>query len=171
MERRVLLAIFLAFLVIYTWQALFIKPVPKPAPGAGTPPVTGPASPTPAAGAGSGAPSTPAPVTPVPAEAAAPLVADTAEQDVRVETRNVIAVFTNRGARLKSWRVKGYLDQQGQPQELIEHVPNQPLPFSLRTAADPLSATLNNSLYTIAGAPAGGEIAAPVNLRFEYRDS
>ena len=172
MERRVLLAIFLAFLVIYTWQALFIKPVPKPAPVAGTPPVTGPASTTPAAGAGSGAPSTPAPVTPVPAEAAAPLVADTAERDVRVETRNVIAVFTNRGARLKSWRVKGYLDQQRQPQELIEHeIGGQPLPFTLRTADDAVSATLNNGLYTVSGAPPGGEIGAPVDVRFEYRDS
>jgi len=33
MERRVLLAIFLAFLVLYTWQALFVKPVPKPVTG------------------------------------------------------------------------------------------------------------------------------------------
>ena len=32
MERRVLLAIFLAFLVLYVWQALFVKPVPKPLP-------------------------------------------------------------------------------------------------------------------------------------------
>ena len=31
MERRVLLAIFLAFLVLYVWQAVFVKPVPKPA--------------------------------------------------------------------------------------------------------------------------------------------
>ena len=30
MERRVLLAIFLAFLVLYVWQAVFVKPVPKP---------------------------------------------------------------------------------------------------------------------------------------------
>ena len=35
MERRVLLAIFLSFLVLYVWQALFVKPVPKPAAGAG----------------------------------------------------------------------------------------------------------------------------------------
>ena len=33
MERRVLLAIFLSFLVLYVYQALVVKPTPKP-PGA-----------------------------------------------------------------------------------------------------------------------------------------
>ena len=55
---------------------------------------------------------------------------------MRVETRDVIAVFTNQGARLKSWRLKHYLDQQRQPQELIEHLPSQPLPFTLRGGND-----------------------------------
>ena len=32
----------------------------------------------------------------------------------------MIAVFTNRGARLKSWRLKHHLDSQKQPQELVE---------------------------------------------------
>src|SRR5580765_1338821 len=136
MERRVLLAIFLAFLVLYVWQALFVKPVPKPAPGAATPITEAAPVPGPNAEA-SGAPTA---VTPSPPGAgskpatstAAPLVADAAERDVRVETRDVIAVFTNRGARLKSWRLKHYLDQQKQPQELIEHLPSHPLPFTLR---------------------------------------
>ena len=33
MEKRVLLAIFLAFLVLYVWQAVFVKPIPKGTPG------------------------------------------------------------------------------------------------------------------------------------------
>ena len=37
-----------------------------------------------------------------------------------METGDVIAVFTNRGARLKSWRLKHYLDDEKQPQELVE---------------------------------------------------
>src|SRR4051794_23420978 len=130
MERRVLLAIFLAFLVLYTWQAVFVKPVPKPgaAPSSGTATstavpdsartdaaVTPPAAPTdstPAAARSDETPATPP---------AASLVGETAERDIRVETREVIAVFTNRGARLKSWRLKRYLDQAKQPQELIEN--------------------------------------------------
>src|SRR5437868_6740778 len=135
MERRVLLAIFLAFLVLYTWQALFVKPVPKPVEGAA--PATSGAAAATGATAASTAPSTAVPgVSAAPAKPAQPLaaalVADTAERDVRVETRDVIAVFTNKGARLKSWRLKHYVNQQREPQELIEHLPSQPLPFTLR---------------------------------------
>ena len=38
MERRVLFAIFLCFLVLYLWQTLVVKPVPQPE--AIVPPVT-----------------------------------------------------------------------------------------------------------------------------------
>src|SRR4051812_11071117 len=124
MERRVLLAIFLAFLVLYAWQALFFKPGPKPAPVAGSAPSTSttPATTSTAATPAADTATKPAemPATPA-AEAAAPLVADTAERDVTVETRDVIVVFTNRGARVKSWRLKRYFDPNRQPQELVEH--------------------------------------------------
>ncbi len=83
----------------------------------------------------------------------------------------MIAVFTNRGARLKSWRLKHFLDSQKQPQELIEHdLPTQPLPFTLRAPDDGLTAALNGALYAVVGgsAPSG---SGPVDLRFEYRDS
>lgn len=174
MERRVLFAIFLSFLVLYAYQALVVKPVPKPNPAAssssgraGTPaPIQPPAAPAPTAAPPSAAPAAPGPT----AEA---LVAEKTERDIRVETAHVIAVFSNRGARLKSWRLKRYLDQQKEPQELIEHgMPNEPLPFSLRTADDALNATLNGALYAVSGAPSASTVvSAPVTLRFEYRDS
>jgi YidC/Oxa1 family membrane protein insertase len=177
MERRVLLAIFLAFLVLYVWQAVFVKPVPEPAGTATAPNASETAPPGPVAG------SVPAPSSPANAEkpppavpavpASAPLVAASAERDIRVETPEVSAVFTNRGARLKSWRLKRYRDQKGQPQELVENqIEGQPLPFTLRTANDALTATLNNALYTVIGAPDGAsEVTSPVDLSFEYRDS
>jgi YidC/Oxa1 family membrane protein insertase len=176
MERRVLLAIFLAFIVLYGWQALFVKPVPKPAPkapGATSSAATGGATPAPAAPT-TAAPAVAATVRPaVTPSTAAPVVGETAERDVRVETRDVIAVFTNRGARLKSWRLKHFLDGGKQPQELIEQdLPTQPLPFTLRVPNDDaLTATLNGALYTISGAPSTPATSAPVDLRFEYRDS
>ena len=172
MERRVLLAIFLAFLVLYAWQAVFVKPVPKAPPGSA--PTSAAA---PAAGAAPGNSIAPQPAAPIvrarPAvQLAEALVADTAEREVRVETRDVIAVFTNKGARLKSWRLKHYLDQQKQPQELVEHdLPSEPLPFTLRLGKDTTTATVNEGLYTISGAPATSSDSSPVDLRFEYRDS
>ena len=190
MERRVLIAIFLCFLVLYLWQALVVKPVPKPVAGTTTTTSTS----VPAAGgaqtAGTAPSATPlgvakptaeaAPAVPV-APAAAPLVADPAERDIRVETENVIAVFTNRGARLKSWKLKHYLDKQKQPQELVES-DMEPLPFSLRTPDERVNATLNSALYKVSGvgginaapsneAPGTTSTTSPGDLRFEYRDS
>lgn len=169
MERRVLLAIFLSFLILYVYQALVVKPVPKPAPGA----------PSPVSNAGRDSPAPAAPAAnpwltqapPPPTSTTPALVAAATERDIRVETRDVIAVFTNRGARLKSWRLKRYLDQDRSPQELIEKETSQPLPFTLRMASEAATATLNGALYTVAGAPAGAAESTPVDLRFEYRDA
>ncbi len=169
MERRVLVAIFLSFIVLYAYQAFFVKPAPKPAQVSTA--TTQPTKSTTTPGAAAApAPAAAAPVS-SPASAAAPLVSDSAEREVRVETRDVIAVFTNRGARLKSWRLKKYLDQDRKPQELIENqLPTQPLPFTLRTGDDTLDATLNGALYTSNTAP-GQMITSPFDLRFEYRDA
>jgi len=182
MEKRVLIAIFLAFLVLYVWQAVFVKPVPKPAAGTPAPSSAGATSGRGAAqvpGQPGQAPETAAGAVPAdsrpqqaPAAPAAALVGDTAERDVRVETHDVIAVFTNRGARLKSWRLKRYLNQRREPQELVEHeLSTQPLPFTLRTPKETVTTTLNNALYTVSGGPLTSADASPVDLRFEYRDS
>jgi YidC/Oxa1 family membrane protein insertase len=180
MERRVLLAIFLAFLVLYTWQALFVKPTPKPPATPAATASAGARGPAPAdatesaVAAGTATPAASAEAaTPPPADtAAAPLVGETAERDVRVETGEVIAVFTNRGARLKSWRLKRYHNQANEPQELIENsLSSQPLPFTLRTGTGAIDTPLNTALYTVSGAPSSTPATGPVDLRFEYRNS
>ena len=175
MERRVLLAIFLSFLVLYVYQALVVKPVPKPANGtanseslpAAAEAEKPSASPTPATPSGpADKPGPPA------APTAKPLVTDATERDVRVETRDVIAVFTNRGARLKSWRLKHYFDQQRQPQEIIENtVPSQPLPFTLQVPDNDTTTALNGALYAVSGVPTATPTTSAVDLRFEYRDA
>ena len=89
MERRVLLAIFLCFLVLYLWNAFVVKPAPKPAAA------TAPSSAAPASTSISPAQQQPtiaeAPTAPPPA--ATPLVGEARERDVRIETRDVVAVF------------------------------------------------------------------------------
>jgi YidC/Oxa1 family membrane protein insertase len=168
MERRVLLAIFLSFLVLYFYQALVVKPVPKPPAAIATNTAAPQGSP---AEAPPPAPKTPAPAT-VSAPTATALVGDATERDVRLETRDVIAVFTNRGARLKSWRLKHFLDQKNEPLELVatELAGTQPLPFSLTVNDAAVTATLNTALYTVSGEPAAAA-SSPTDLRFEYRDS
>src|SRR5690242_13854957 len=111
MEKRVLFAISLSFVVLFAYQMLVPKPAAKPLP---RPPVAGaaatvgqsktPASTAPAPGT-PGAPATPA-LEKATAAAASARVADTAERDVVVDTPSVHAVFSNRGALLKSWTLK-----------------------------------------------------------------
>jgi YidC/Oxa1 family membrane protein insertase len=169
MERRVLIAIFLSFLVLYGYQAFIVKPVPKPASTGAT--TAQSANRSTAAGAATTASAQVVTASAPAAPAAAALVGDSTERDVRIETSAVIAVFTNRGARLKSWRLKKYLDQDRKPQELVENqLPGQPLPFSLSTNNPQLDTTLNGALYSGGSAPES-TITSPVDLRFEYRDA
>jgi YidC/Oxa1 family membrane protein insertase len=172
MERRVLLAIFLCFLVLYLWNAFVVKPVPKrPATtgtSAGAPAGEAPLQPEAAPNPASPSPGLPsAAVTPPPNVA----LGDQTERETRVETHDVIAVFTNKGARLKSWRLKHYSDQEGQPQELVVHEPSQPLPFTVHVADEQTNAILDNALYSVTATPPDGSPEAasqPTHLRFEY---
>jgi YidC/Oxa1 family membrane protein insertase len=169
MERRVLLAIFLSFLVVFAYQTLVIKPVPKPVPATDT---TGPATEPPTASPA--APPEPArPVVERPT--ASPVLSEPSERDIPVETQDVLAVFTNRGARLKSWRLRHYRNARGEPQELIEQelpgagqgtVDTQALPFTLRTPDASVTNALTEGLYAVTQAS-----ESPLDLRFEYRDS
>src|SRR5688572_20051795 len=102
MERRVLIAVVLSFLVLYGYQALFIPPPPAPAATQGGAPASVPApqSPSPAA---------PSPVAIEAAPSAAPIAAITtenAERQIVVETATVEATLSNRGGRVLRWRLK-----------------------------------------------------------------
>ena len=170
MERRVLVAIFLAFIVLYLWQAFVVPPPQPPSALPQADAGSAPAASAPAAGI-----ENPEPAPSVTAEAdagVAPadvLVGDTSEQEFRIETPNVVALFTNRGARLKSWRLKSYRDGAGEPLELVatELADTHPLPFSLRIDNDaPLTRVLNEALYV---RRPGAD--SPADVTFEFRNS
>jgi YidC/Oxa1 family membrane protein insertase len=162
LERRVLIALFMSFLVLYLYQTFFSKPTPKPIPTA-----TGVAAPA----APGQAPSQAATSTDAPVNAAPALVGEMAERDVKVETTHVIAVFTNRGGRLKSWKLKDYRDRNGDPLELVDPTlaGSQPLPFSLTVPDAATTAQLNSSLYAVREA-AGSSAADQVSFEFQTSD-
>jgi YidC/Oxa1 family membrane protein insertase len=164
MERRVLLAIFLAFLTLYLWQALVVPP-PKPAAGETVATASAPSgADTPAA-----APREPEP--PKASESVSnPLVAETAEREVRLENQDVVATFTNRGGRLKSWQFKRHHDSNGEPFELVvdDAAAGNTLPFSLRVDDASATHTLNEAVYAVRG-PEGADSRSRVS--FEYRDA
>jgi YidC/Oxa1 family membrane protein insertase len=174
MEKRVLLAVVLSFVVLYAYQALFPGPtVRRPSPSA-TAPANSPAAPT-ASGQGQSSPAASTAEAPAaesttpPAEA---LVHDTTEADIPIETAEVQAVFSNRGGVLKHWRLKRYLDSTGKPLDLVPTAapPNQPKPFALSIGDPAADGTLNKALFKPSRSsgvdPPGGH-----TLLFEYSDA
>lgn len=174
MEKRVLLAVVLSFIVLYGYQALFPPPKPQPAKtAAGAQPNAPAPTGTPPEGLPA-APSTVAPPLPVaqPQPNAAPVVADAAERDVVVENQSVRAVFTTRGGALKSWRLKKYQDASREPLELVPHAvpPDTPRPFTLQVPDPAATATLAKALFK----PSADNVevtSGPRSLTFEYQDA
>ena len=127
-ERRLLLAVALSFIVLLGYRALY---APPPAP----PPQRAAADQA-AAGATAGpttsqiprtdqeAPRLPqvAPSSPEELPEAAvelPAVSDSFERRVEVNGRSLELAFTNKGARLLSWRLRQYTDKRGAPEEMV----------------------------------------------------
>jgi len=152
MEKRVLIAVILSFVVLYAYQAIFPPPKPVDLKSSSTT-SSAPVFPAQSAAASTAAqPPAENPSQQGQAEAAtsaAPLVADTIERDVTVENAAVTAVFTTRGGALKSWRLKKYQDAAGQALELVPHsVPEGTTrPFTLSVADPAASATLGRALF------------------------
>ena len=133
MEKRAIIAVVLSLIILVAYQHFFAPPPPPPEKAATsqekTPAATKPGNETTAAtpAAGQTAAAT--------APAAQPLQI-TAEpgKDVIIETPLYTAVFDTRGARLKDWRVKKYLDKQGEgakPIDLAAEGLGEKRPFGL----------------------------------------
>lgn len=171
MEKRVLLAVVLSFVVLYGYQALFPPPKPQPkAAAASSQAAGGPQG----KAAGSSSPVAEAQTPPAaPARpAAAALVADAEERDVTFENESVTAVFTTRGGALKSWRLKKYQDEAHGPLELVpQAVPAGTVrPFTIAVQDRAVSTTLAQALFK----PSATEVratSAPAILTFDYQDA
>jgi len=184
MEKRVLLAIFLTFVVLYAYQALFLPKGSSPGQPKASPQAqqsqqaqqpTPPAAQTAATPEAPPAPKGVAKVEPeqVQAAAPAPVVSEPAERDIVVETSVVRGVFSNRGARLKSWQLKKYTDEQGKPLDLVPQAlgAEATRPFELRVDKEELTPRLNDGLFAATGIGARVDATkAPVTLEFDFAD-
>ena len=170
MEKRVLLAVVLSFIVLYASRALFPPPAPAPAP------TSAPASQTPAPATAQTPPlekpASPASVPPTAGPAAQPLLADAREREVVVENAAVRAVFSTKGAVLTSWQLKKYPAANGGPLDLIpDKVPaGSTKPFTLAVEDAATTTTLSQALFK-PSAESLDTSTAPGSLVFEYRDA
>jgi YidC/Oxa1 family membrane protein insertase len=104
MDKRTILAIVLSLAVLLVYQIFFVKP-PVPQKGASSQTPAGQIQQDKAAAPSPAAALTKAPAAPAPKAAAGPL---TPPRDITVETDHYTAVFSTRGAALKSLKLKGY---------------------------------------------------------------
>ncbi len=179
MDRRLLLAVALTFLVMLLFQALSKKYAPQPPPAktessasAGQPgaavPTQNSTQPTQIATA-NGATGAEAP-------ASAPLQA-ASESETVIENDVYRIVFTNRGGRVKSWVLKKYTDDKGGPLELVNTAAAEKYgyPLTLWTYDETLRNKVNSVLYVTptlpqSARPDGASATAPAELTFAYDD-
>jgi YidC/Oxa1 family membrane protein insertase len=169
MEKRLLLAIVLSFLVLFLYQLVFVKKQPPPEPTAETQteiqksPLLKPVQ---KESVESIEKSTAADVE----EEAFQSVSEEQEKQIVVDTPLYRAVWTNKGAQLKSWKLKEYLDEDKEYLELIS-VHSAELgqyPFFLNTDYPDFNSTINKALYKYSSQGLELQAGQQEELRFEF---
>src|SRR6202140_1808860 len=144
MERRLLLVFALTFLVIVLFQPILKKYLPQAT--APAPQTQGQAHTVPQAAAINQTPA---------AQAAVPVLNAGATKQAASESETVVEndlyriTFTNRGAQVKSWILKKYDDDKGQPLDLVNNLAAEKFcfPLSLWTYDETQRSKLNSALY------------------------
>jgi len=171
MERRIFLAIILAAVVMYGWQAFFMPP-PPPAKSSSQQAAAKPATPVAAPAVQEPEPADTQPEAP----AAQTVKGEQAEREIVVDTAVARVVLTNRGGRVLHWQLKDYPTPEGHPVDLVpSNTPaNQPRPLSLRVRDNQsLTRRLNESLYQVSGDTNGHVDATKsvATVTFEFEDA
>jgi len=162
-DKRVMIIFAATMLLLMLAQQFLVKPQPpQAAKNAQATSSAGNAGATPAA-ASSGAPSA---ASSAGSSAAAGTVQAASEQTTVVENDLYRITFTNRGAMVKSWILKKYTDDSGQPLDLVHQqaAAQYGYPLSLWTGENSLRDTLNSALYVSSENEAG----KAKDLSFEY---
>jgi YidC/Oxa1 family membrane protein insertase len=187
MERRLLLVFALTFLVIMLFQPLLKKYGPQPPVKTETAAEHSAGQPGAAVPTQSSSQNLPQrrradlpPGIKIPRESA-PLQA-TSESETVIENDVYRIVFTNRGARVKSWVLKKYTDDKGGQLELVNATAAEKYgyPLTLWTYDAALRDKVNTALYVgslpgnpivdVGSLPLLNRLTAPTEIFFEYND-
>ncbi|MFZ2054574.1 MAG: membrane protein insertase YidC [Candidatus Aminicenantales bacterium] len=144
MEKRLILAIVLSFLVLALYQMIFMKKKPQAEPQVQTEIPAQTAEPATLPAVEEPQPEAP----PIPAPLLEEAKAE-AEKQVVVETSLYQAVWSNRGASLRSWKLKEHLDEQKEWLELVSRRAKEVgrYPFFLDTEDAELDRAANSGLF------------------------
>jgi YidC/Oxa1 family membrane protein insertase len=166
MEKRLILAIVLSFAVLVLYQLVFVKKPP-------------PQEPIPEAASEIEKPLRQEPIQeePLAAEETEKKkdiqpVAGEHEEEIVIDTPLYQAVWINRGAQLKSWKMKKYKDENKENLELISarSLELGKYPFLLSTDDPDFDKLINNTLYKSSKYSLELSEGEEEELRFEYAD-
>jgi YidC/Oxa1 family membrane protein insertase len=173
-ELRILVASLLSMMVFLAWTKFFGPKLPANVPQPNNPAQT--ATPTPGTSPSTNPPAAPgkapsavsaAPSTTVSA------IGDTQERTIVVENALYRVEFSNRGAVVKSWKLKKYKDD-AKPQRMLDLVHPASAeqtggwPLSMVFDDPQLEKAANTALYTVSGDRAS--LSAPADLTFTWSD-
>ncbi|MFB0564846.1 MAG: membrane protein insertase YidC [Candidatus Aminicenantaceae bacterium] len=167
MEKRLLLAIVLSFLVLVLYQILFVKRKPE----VKAPPETQaeekiikketyfPQE-------------EPLPRKELPQEEIIQPVSERAEKQILIETSLYRAFWSNKGAVLKSWRLKEYKDEEKNDLELVSLRSSEVniFPISIWTEDPSFNSEINSVLYKPSASTLELKNGQKGEIRFEYAD-
>ena len=165
MEKRLLLAIVLSFLVIFLYQLVFVKklPIEETTPEAIVEAEKSPDLKSP------------------PKEVSSPEViekkdfqptADDKQRQIIIDTPLYRAAWSNKGALLKSWMLKEFLDENKEDLELISPSASgvDKYPFMLSTEDPQFDSVINDAFYTASPSSLELKEGQTGELRFLYAD-
>ena len=166
MERRLLLVFVLTFVVILLFQPVLKKFVPQPPEqkpiqqvAQNQQPPMPPVATNQPAGSLQGGPATPPQSAPKQAAS---------ESETVIENGLYRIVFSNRGGSVKSWILKKYKDDKGNPLELVNAAAAEKYgyPLSLWSYDESLRNKMSSALYVVESTGS----AAPTEIKFDYAD-
>jgi YidC/Oxa1 family membrane protein insertase len=148
MEKRLLIAIVLSFLVLFLYQAVFLKKEPPTEPV----PITSeevmekteqtkqPEKTTPIEEAETG---------PEEVEQDFQSISDTIESQITINTSLYSAVWSNKGATLRSWKLINYKNEQHEDLEIVSALSEtlNRYPFFLNTGDESFDGMINQALF------------------------
>jgi YidC/Oxa1 family membrane protein insertase len=173
MERRLLIVFALTFLVIMLFQPILKKYAPQP-PANQQKAQPAPALPNQSQGPVATPESSSSKISSAGPSAKPPSSSPTSKQ-AATESETVIEndlyriIFTNRGGRVKSWVLKKWDDEKGNPLDLVNRAAAEKYgyPLSLWTYDENLRNKLNSALYVATSTSS----TAPAQITFEYADA
>ncbi len=174
-ELRILVASLLSFGVIILWAKFFVPKPPVLPTQANRPAQSAPATPGPATSpAANASQANAAPATMAPATAVSIAVkSDSQERTIVVENKLYRVEISNRGAVVKSWQLKGYMDD-AKPQRVLDVVHSDASqqtggwPFSVVLDDEQLQNAANGGLFQVSS-PANA-LQAPADVALAWSD-